>query len=84
MKMNTMMMKMAHPPRSCGELREAGTIGQIQLAMLTPVGSYSAKDKTGEEMIQKKWSQMLWPGFWAEWIQHVFNEHMQLIDLCAA
>ena len=53
MKMNTMMMKMAHPPRSCGELREAGTIGQIQLAMLTPVGSYSAKDKTGEEMIQE-------------------------------
>ena len=47
-----MMMKMAHP-RSCGELREAGTIGQIQLAMLTPVGSYSAKDKTGEEMIQE-------------------------------
>ena len=36
----------------CGELR-AGTIGQIQLAMLTPVGSYSAKDKTGEEMIQE-------------------------------
>ena len=32
----------------CGEL-SAGTIGQIQLAMLTPVGSCSAKDKTGED-----------------------------------
>ena len=40
------MMMMTHP--HCGELR-AGTIGQIQLAMLTPVGSYSAKDKTEED-----------------------------------
>ena len=34
-----------------GELREAGTIGQIQLAMLAPVGSYSAKDKTEDPRV---------------------------------
>ena len=57
-----MMMMINHP--HCGELR-AGTIGQIQLAMLTPVGSYSAKDKTGEEMIQEfvgTTNEMFWPG----------------------